>query len=123
MIKNKAQEKFAVGTRLVEISMKALEHAVVYSAMENAGDKNKITMADLTGIFKKVNAPLTDEESKTIAAMIIARANDDDSTDADALRELDFIEYFNNCESSMLNFDEFKKLAVEFADKRGYRSK
>jgi hypothetical protein len=120
---NKSQEKFAVGTRLVEIAVKFLEHAVVFRAMETSAEKDKVTLADVAGAFQKARAPLTDEEAETIAAMILARSNDDNGTDTQELLEMDYVEYVNSIEATMLDFDDFKKLALPWARKKGYRMK
>jgi hypothetical protein len=120
---NKAQEKFAVGTRLVEIAMKMLEHAIVFRELKNDSDNDKITTEALAGAFKQVHAPLSDDEAETLAALILARSNDDDGSNRKDLLEMDYVEYVNSIEATMLDFEDFKRLGLEFAAKRGYKQK
>jgi len=119
MIRNKCEEKLAIGSRLVEIAVKAASHAVTFAGLEKTGD-TKITTEDLVKVFKSVGAPLDDEQAHAIAKMIICRSNDDETADVNALAEMDYVEYVNSMETNMLPFDEFTQKAVAFAKKKGY---
>ena len=119
MIRNKSEEKLAIGTRLAEIAIKAASHAVTYGGLEKTGD-GKVTVSDLISIFEKAGAPLSQDQAMAISMLIISRLNDDDAGDSAALREMDYVEYLNGLEPGMLHFDEFKVQATAFAHKRGY---
>jgi len=121
MIRNKSEERLAVGTRLAEIAIKAVTYAATFGNLEKTGD-GKVTSDDLVKVFNKAGAPFTPQEAKAMATMIICRSNDDDpSTEPlDALREMDYVEYVNGMEAGQaLSVEEFRQAIKRLTTKRG----
>jgi len=122
MIMNKTREKFAIGTRLVEIGMKAVSYGAIFNDIDQDSD-GALSAADLKATLKRTKYPFKETEIDAIVALLIRRlgglnsVGEGGSDNADTMLNLD--EFMHGLEGgTMINMDQFRKQVVSFAEKK-----
>ena len=107
MIYNKSTERLAVGTRLAEIALKAVTHAVNFKAIKEAGGHSGIslTVDDLASALSDAGAPVTKPQALQIAKLCILRSNDDDPGSHKDIQEMDYMEYMGGLRNAGVEGD------------------
>mmetsp|Transcript_49329 Transcript_49329/g.128696 ORF Transcript_49329/g.128696 Transcript_49329/m.128696 type:complete len:537 (-) Transcript_49329:426-2036(-) len=106
MIRNKTQEQLSIKTRLAEIALKAVSYALTFSIL--GGNDGKVDTSELSAALHKANVPVTGEEAKMMANLIISHTN---MMHEEQDRDMDFEKFMSGLEAgNMISFSEFKEM-------------
>jgi len=122
MIRNKAMEKLAIGTRLAELGVKASSYAATFNALDDNGD-GKLDVEDLVKTLRETKYPISEANLHAIATLVIKRSSmlskEDEEPD-----QMDYAEFMSVMEGgAVIPFEEFSEMVSTFCVKRGYTQK